>query len=126
VSQTSEYAPLDSKELENLSKESLIALIVELDAKYRQSIQEFEHLTSQLEIKELVLDTQKKMVEDALGEIHELSITDHLTKLHNRRYFNDIFKTQPLTFYELAITLAVSSIVFWAVEIQKWIKRNKK
>jgi Ca2+-transporting ATPase len=41
-------------------------------------------------------------------------------------YFNDIFKTQPLTFYELAITLAVSSIVFWAVEIEKWIKRNKK
>jgi Ca2+-transporting ATPase len=41
-------------------------------------------------------------------------------------FFNDIFKTQPLTFYELAITLAVSSIVFWAVEIEKWIKRNKK
>jgi len=38
-------------------------------------------------------------------------------------FFNDIFRTQPLTFYELAITLAVSAIVFWMVEIEKWIKR---
>ncbi len=38
-------------------------------------------------------------------------------------FFNDIFRTQPLTFYELVITLAVSAIVFWAVEIEKWIKR---
>jgi Ca2+-transporting ATPase len=38
-------------------------------------------------------------------------------------FFNDIFRTQPLTFYELGITLTVSSIVFWAVEIEKWIKR---
>jgi Ca2+-transporting ATPase len=43
-------------------------------------------------------------------------------------FFNAIFKTQPLSIYELAITLAVSSIVFWAVEIEKWIirSRNKK
>jgi Ca2+-transporting ATPase len=40
-------------------------------------------------------------------------------------FFNDIFRTQPLTFYELSITLAVSVIVFWAVEIEKWIKRNR-
>jgi Ca2+-transporting ATPase len=38
-------------------------------------------------------------------------------------FFNDIFRTEPLTFYELVITLAVSAIVFWAVEIEKWIKR---
>jgi Ca2+-transporting ATPase len=38
-------------------------------------------------------------------------------------FFNNIFKTQPLTFYELAITLAVSASVFWAVEIEKWTKR---
>lgn len=38
-------------------------------------------------------------------------------------FFNHIFKTQPLSFYELAITIIVSSIVFWAVEIEKWIKR---
>lgn len=39
--------------------------------------------------------------------------------------FNDIFKTQPLTLAELGITLAVSSIVFWVVELEKWIKRSK-
>ena len=38
---------------------------------------------------------------------------------------NIIFKTQPLSIYELAITLAVSSIVFWAVEIEKYIFRIK-
>jgi len=41
-------------------------------------------------------------------------------------FFNDIFKTQPLTMPELGITLAVSSIVFWAVEIEKCIKRIRK
>lgn len=41
-------------------------------------------------------------------------------------FFNDIFKTQPLTIYELTITIAASAIVFWAVEIEKWIKRNRK
>jgi Ca2+-transporting ATPase len=41
-------------------------------------------------------------------------------------FFNAIFRTEPLTIYELAVTLAVSSIVFWAVEIEKWIKRMKK
>jgi Ca2+-transporting ATPase len=41
-------------------------------------------------------------------------------------FFNDIFKTQPLTLYELLITLAVSSIVFWAVEIEKWVKKRNK
>jgi Ca2+-transporting ATPase len=40
-------------------------------------------------------------------------------------FFNEIFKTQPLTFKELAITLAVSSIVFWAVEAEKLIKRKR-
>ena len=38
---------------------------------------------------------------------------------------NTIFKTQPLSIYELIITLAVSSIVFWAVEIEKYIFRIK-
>lgn len=37
-------------------------------------------------------------------------------------FCNTIFRTQPLTFYELAITFGVSSIVFWAVEMEKWIK----
>jgi Ca2+-transporting ATPase len=38
-------------------------------------------------------------------------------------FFNGIFKTQPLSMYELGITLVVSTVVFWAVEIEKWIIR---
>jgi Ca2+-transporting ATPase len=38
-------------------------------------------------------------------------------------FFNGIFKTQPLSIYELGITLAVSTVVFWAVELEKWIFR---
>ncbi len=41
-------------------------------------------------------------------------------------FFNEIFKTQPLTLYELLLTLVVSSTVFWAVEIEKWIKNIKR
>jgi Ca2+-transporting ATPase len=41
-------------------------------------------------------------------------------------FFNMVFKTQPLSLYELAITLLASSIVFWAVEIGKWIIRRSK
>ncbi|HTE30021.1 MAG TPA: cation-translocating P-type ATPase [Chryseolinea sp.] len=37
-------------------------------------------------------------------------------------FFNEIFKTQPLTLKELMITVALSSIVFWAVEVEKVIK----
>jgi Ca2+-transporting ATPase len=41
-------------------------------------------------------------------------------------FFNVIFKTQPLTFFELTITVLTSSIVFFAVETEKWmIRRNK-
>ncbi|REJ83575.1 MAG: cation-translocating P-type ATPase [Bacteroidetes bacterium] len=38
---------------------------------------------------------------------------------------NEIFKTQPLSLNELAITLAVSSIVFWIVEIEKHFRRKR-
>ncbi|MBI5675858.1 MAG: cation-translocating P-type ATPase [Nitrospirae bacterium] len=38
--------------------------------------------------------------------------------------FNSVFKTEPLTINELALTLALSSIVFIAVEIEKWWKRR--
>ena len=38
-------------------------------------------------------------------------------------FFNGIFKTQPLSMYELGITLVVSTVVFWAVELEKWIFR---
>ncbi|MBA4371596.1 MAG: ATPase [Thermodesulfovibrio sp.] len=37
---------------------------------------------------------------------------------------NTIFKTEPLTLYELLITLALSSVVFMAVEIEKFLKRR--
>ncbi len=40
-------------------------------------------------------------------------------------FFNEIFKTQPLSLYELGLTLAISSIVFWAGEIEKWIKNRR-
>jgi Ca2+-transporting ATPase len=40
-------------------------------------------------------------------------------------FFNDIFKTQPLSLKELAITMAISSIVFWSVELSKLIKRKR-
>ncbi|MEX2595353.1 MAG: calcium-translocating P-type ATPase, PMCA-type [Salibacteraceae bacterium] len=38
-------------------------------------------------------------------------------------FFNEIFRTQPLTMYELGITVLASSIVFWAVEIEKGMKK---
>ena len=40
-------------------------------------------------------------------------------------FFNDLFNTQPLTWSQLGITVAVSSIVFWAVEIQKFIIQQR-
>src|SRR3990170_4147113 len=38
--------------------------------------------------------------------------------------FNRIFKTQPLSLDELLFTLAMSSVVFFAVEVEKWCKRR--
>lgn len=40
-------------------------------------------------------------------------------------FFNDLFNTQPLTLAELGISVAVASMVFWAVELQKWIARRR-
>jgi P-type Ca2+ transporter type 2C len=40
-------------------------------------------------------------------------------------FLQDIFRTQALTIIELSICIALSSIVFWAVEIEKWFKRKK-
>jgi Ca2+-transporting ATPase len=38
---------------------------------------------------------------------------------------NPIFKTQPLTLGELGLTLALSSVVFVAVEIEKFVRRRR-
>jgi Ca2+-transporting ATPase len=40
-------------------------------------------------------------------------------------FLQDIFRTQALTITELLICIGLSSIVFWAVEMEKWIKRQK-
>ncbi len=39
-------------------------------------------------------------------------------------FANEIFKTQPLTRKELLICIGMSAVVFHAVEMEKWIKRN--
>ncbi len=38
-------------------------------------------------------------------------------------YLQNIFRTQSLSIFELILCIGLSSIVFWAVEIEKWIKR---
>ena len=40
-------------------------------------------------------------------------------------FLQDIFRTESLTFIELLICVGLSSLVFLAVEIEKWIKRRK-
>jgi Ca2+-transporting ATPase len=38
---------------------------------------------------------------------------------------NKFFHTQPLTWQELAVAFGVSSLTFWAVEVEKIVKRRK-
>lgn len=40
-------------------------------------------------------------------------------------FLQDIFRTQSLTLIELLTCIGLSSIVFWAVESEKWIKRRR-
>jgi P-type Ca2+ transporter type 2C len=39
-------------------------------------------------------------------------------------FLQDIFRTQSLTLNELLTCIGLSSIVFWAVEMEKWVKRR--
>ena len=39
-------------------------------------------------------------------------------------FLQDIFRTKSITIIELLICIGLSSIVFWAVEIEKWVKRR--
>ncbi|GAB3166692.1 calcium-translocating P-type ATPase, PMCA-type [Telluribacter humicola] len=40
-------------------------------------------------------------------------------------FLQDMFHTQSLTWGELGICLAISSIIFFTVEVEKWVKRRK-
>lgn len=40
-------------------------------------------------------------------------------------FLQDIFRTKSLTFVELLTCIGLSSIVFWAVEFEKWTKRKQ-
>jgi Ca2+-transporting ATPase len=40
-------------------------------------------------------------------------------------FFNKLFNTSPLSWAEMGITIAVSSVVFWAIELQKLIGRQR-
>jgi Ca2+-transporting ATPase len=41
-------------------------------------------------------------------------------------FMNGIFKTQPLTLNELLISIAMSMVVFHAVELEKWVRRRRR
>ena len=40
-------------------------------------------------------------------------------------FANEIFKTQPLSLFELALCMAATVVLFHAVELEKWIKQKK-
>ena len=40
--------------------------------------------------------------------------------------FNEVFSTEPLQPGELAVSLVLSSVVFWGVEFEKALKRRKE
>lgn len=41
-------------------------------------------------------------------------------------FMNKFFHTQPLTWQESAVAFGVSSLTFWAVEVEKMVKRSRK
>jgi hypothetical protein len=59
-----------------------------------------------------------------IGEAFALTLALQMATIYVI-FLNPIFKTVPLTISELTITMALSSIVFCAVEIKKYIRRLK-
>jgi Ca2+-transporting ATPase len=41
-------------------------------------------------------------------------------------FLQNIFYTRPLLLQDLAISLALSSLVFWMIELEKWFIRRKE
>jgi Ca2+-transporting ATPase len=41
-------------------------------------------------------------------------------------FFNKLFNTSPLSWAEMGVAVAVASVVFWAIELQKFIGRREK
>jgi hypothetical protein len=41
-------------------------------------------------------------------------------------FLQRIFYTQPLSSRDLAVSLVFSSLVFWAIELEKWLARRKE
>jgi P-type Ca2+ transporter type 2C len=41
-------------------------------------------------------------------------------------FLNPIFRTAPLTLVELSLCLALSSLIFVIVEIEKWLTRRRR
>jgi Ca2+-transporting ATPase len=40
-------------------------------------------------------------------------------------FFNKLFNTSPLSWMEMGLVIAVSSVVFWAIELQKLLYRRR-
>jgi Ca2+-transporting ATPase len=40
-------------------------------------------------------------------------------------FLNSIFRTAPLSAAERALTVGIASVVFWAVEGEKWLRRRR-
>ncbi|HMO59903.1 MAG TPA: cation-translocating P-type ATPase C-terminal domain-containing protein, partial [Roseiflexaceae bacterium] len=41
-------------------------------------------------------------------------------------FLQGIFRTMPLSLGDLTLALAISSLIFWCVELEKWLARRKE
>ena len=51
--------------------------------------------------------------------------SQNLDALYDYKEIGDVFNTEALTPMELGICLALSTVVFWAAEIEKWFLRRR-